>query len=712
MAPASASAKGASGSLLESHVLLERTPLLLTDGCIPNKPLQALLTSAQNVATKGSTVVKPPPVVRDGLSRQMPAWLAWRTGGDLLQHLPKDAESQVLAQLCLPPGVQDAQEDVRGGVWLHLLLGALDNVPKQKAAVEWIVVPAASKRAAVAEWQRRGGTETSWPSAEELVACGVMGAVALTQAPGQVLALPPRALAVRRAGAGGAVMLQWCRASAASCAAVDSEAAADGAAATSSASSAAGVPPATMTGDTHTLPWREASAWRRVQTHPPVQLALFRALLAAVDAAKAEPEGTLAAAADESEPPSERARYDALLAADEAGDAMASRGGGGDGGDDGDARRRRRLRRQLRLLLPPCRALLASEALTAALESARAAAEAAVASADADELALRACDHCARELFNRYVRLDEPTSWSPQGAVEGSSEPPHAPHAPPHPNPHRGIQRQPGEAGDFCLACVGSGAVQCAAPRDASVLELLPAEALRAVVADAERLSGARDGAIGAHDGATHSLADAAWMRLQAGPSAPALTSLDVALPPPAEAPPAAAPPRVKHEAKHSPKASPKQEAKQAAKQEAKHEAVARPVAVTSRSESSSAKGRRATKRPSDAHDGASDEQQVRLRGGADTDALPAQQDDDTVVKRARANESSGALPWWRRWRATAAGRCWPLLAAAGRRGLPLLPPWPPDDEYTRHNLDMQLRRRAHEEVRCSEGLMSDGWHE
>ena len=234
---------------------------------------------------------------------------------------------------------------------MHVLLGPLDNVPKRSCSIEWVVIPAASKEAAVREWKRRGGEDGSgWPSAADLTARGIGGVTAVTQATGQLLLLPPRALAVSRTGIAGGVVLQWCRAYVASCA------------------------PQAVKGDQHLLPVCDGvPAWRRVQLHPPVLMALFRGLVATVDAVEG-----LALDADD----------DANTEAD---DDASTDADGGSRQRQVLLTQRQVLLKRLRQMLPPCRALIASERLSGSRPAAL----------PLDDHAPRACDHCAREIFNR-----------------------------------------------------------------------------------------------------------------------------------------------------------------------------------------------------------------------------------------------------------------------------------------------------------------------
>ena len=152
------------------------------------------------------------------------------------------------------------QEDVRGLVWAHVMRGDTRAPP-----LEWLVVPRAHKVAAVAEWRkRRSAPDGAWPTADELRAAGVENVQTLTQNVGQILLLPPHALAIARNGETGRELLQWSRASAAI--AEDDPCA---------------LPPSPVVEDSsgnvsvHALPesgstFATDDAWRRLQRHPPV----------------------------------------------------------------------------------------------------------------------------------------------------------------------------------------------------------------------------------------------------------------------------------------------------------------------------------------------------------------------------------------------------------------------------------------------------------
>ena len=137
------------------------------------------------------------------LREQLPECVGWRVNGDVLTSLPDGAEPHAVAKLRLRGKAESVQEDVRGVCWVNALLtGGAEEV-------RWLVIPGESKGKAVEIYRR----QKHWPAEEELTGAGIGGVRVLSQRPGQLLLLPPHALAVRRIGAGGAVMLQWCRAS-------------------------------------------------------------------------------------------------------------------------------------------------------------------------------------------------------------------------------------------------------------------------------------------------------------------------------------------------------------------------------------------------------------------------------------------------------------------------------------------------------------------
>ena len=101
--------------------------------------------------------------------------------------------------------------------------------------------------------------------------------------------------------------------------------------------------------------------------------------------------------------------------------------------------------------------------------------------------ALRACDHCAREIFNRCVRLDRPLMRSADAQVGAPWNPQWAE------NPARLEARRPGGQGDFCFACVAGEFVSSEAGGGAMVLEHAPHAELSDLLAEAERqLSGGK----------------------------------------------------------------------------------------------------------------------------------------------------------------------------------------------------------------------------
>ncbi|KAL1515011.1 hypothetical protein AB1Y20_004080 [Prymnesium parvum] len=89
--------------------------------------------------------------------------------------------------------------------------------------------------------------------------------------------------------------------------------------------------------------------------------------------------------------------------------------------------------------------------------------------------AARACDHCAREIFNRCVRLHEPLVAAGARAA---------------PNPRRTAELLPGEAADFCLQCVADGVVRSAYGGEAKLLEHAEHAELRALLDVARGLLG------------------------------------------------------------------------------------------------------------------------------------------------------------------------------------------------------------------------------
>ena len=140
-------------SIIEQRCVHEGLPLVVSEA-LTSKSLRALLTSAQQESGTAHSAAagivtaearRPLPVIVNALKAQLKPWLAWRADeDDLLAHLPADAEPQPVAQLMLPEGMHP-HEDVRGAMWMHVLLGPLDNVPKRSSSIEWVVIPAASK---------------------------------------------------------------------------------------------------------------------------------------------------------------------------------------------------------------------------------------------------------------------------------------------------------------------------------------------------------------------------------------------------------------------------------------------------------------------------------------------------------------------------------------------------------------------------------------
>ena len=351
-----------------------------------------------------------------GLRAGLPECVAWRTLGDLLAHLPDEAEPTSVARLSLAPNGGAMQEDVRGVCWAHAIGGA------DAESVEWVVVPREGKLAAVAEWRRRcaiaqeeAGEKSAlapWPSARELEMAGVTGVTSWTQLPTQLLLLPPHALMYRTAGPRGALLFQWSRACAISAAESPSE----------TCQLLLPPPPrsvgtldrgtvregeATEHDRMHALPLdsgileSKPAPWRRVQTHPPVALAAFLSLVHHTREVSSHGAG-----ADESE-------------------------------------------KRLRVLLAPCRALLETESYNKEKLS-----SAGVRIVKIKDKTPRACDACGGEIFNRCVRIDEPLAPADAEPPNGSSPPPHGRKATPLPslhNPRREKQRAKGETGDFCL---------------------------------------------------------------------------------------------------------------------------------------------------------------------------------------------------------------------------------------------------------------------
>ena len=117
-------------------------------------------------------------------------------------------------------------------------------------------------------------------------------------------------------------------------------------------------------------------------------------------------------------------------------------------------------RRLIKPLLAPCRALLDAERIDPDKIGATGV------RLEASDFALRACDLCGAEIFNRCVRilrpLVRPSTPSLPDALPDAPDDAHRPPAPDTapvplpttPNPLRERQRQLGEDGDFCLrAC-------------------------------------------------------------------------------------------------------------------------------------------------------------------------------------------------------------------------------------------------------------------
>jgi len=215
-----------------------------------------------------SSVVPAPQKIAKKLRDALPDHVVWRSEDDLLACLPEGAEPTAVARLLIYPGKELVQEDVRGLVWAHVMRGDTRAPP-----LEWLVVPRAHKVAAVAEWRkRRSAPDGAWPTADELRAAGVENVQTLTQNVGQILLLPPHALAIARNGETGRELLQWSRASAAiaeddPCALLPSPVVEDSSGNVS----------------VHALPesgstFATDDAWRRLQRHPPVALAAFLTL--------------------------------------------------------------------------------------------------------------------------------------------------------------------------------------------------------------------------------------------------------------------------------------------------------------------------------------------------------------------------------------------------------------------------------------------------
>ena len=102
--------------------------------------------------------------------------------------------------------------------------------------------------------------------------------------------------------------------------------------------------------------------------------------------------------------------------------------------------------------------------------------------------ALRACDHCACEIFNRCVRIERPL-------MRTADQDEHAPWRRQWmPNPSRIEERAAGESGDFCFACVTERRVSCESGGGAALLQHAPHDELEQLLSMAESMFADRDG--------------------------------------------------------------------------------------------------------------------------------------------------------------------------------------------------------------------------
>jgi hypothetical protein len=400
--------------------------------------VERLVEKSSNSASTTTAAEEALPMEQHALAQLrelLPADLAWRTADDLLASLPRSAEPHAVARLRLGADAEVVQEDVSGACWVQLLLpmaataGAVAGQPPPPSApaatiedeyanfmaelsggpsVQWMVIPGESKRGAAKVWRRhlrrfaaeQGGDGVArWPTATELADAGVDGVEERTQSAGEVLLLPPYALAVRRAGPNGADLLQWCRAPA-------------GPLAPSVAPSPASGVSCYSSSHPH---------WRRLQMLPSVSLAAFSHLTA-----------LLGVAADEE--------------AEVRSDADASK----------LSARRGAREKAVRALLRPCAALIDAETLEwerrgrrpSPPEGLHPPQEGIVSVRTLSDHAPRACDRCKAEVFNRCVRIAAP--WVRASGRRGRAGERHVPE-PASFNPRRRTQRHPGEEGDFCL---------------------------------------------------------------------------------------------------------------------------------------------------------------------------------------------------------------------------------------------------------------------
>ena len=179
-------------------------------------------------------------------------------------------------------------------------------------------------------------------------------------------------------------------------------------------------------GDVRTLPWSHMPTWRRIQIHPPMQLAVFRALLIALRRAQNDRDGIFG--------------QENRQQKDETGQDVNA---------DKNVQTQQNAK-ELSLILPKCRRLVEAETFLASSYPTPVA---------INDHALRACDHCGRELFNRFLRIAAPL----QGVSEhvGVDDVIH--------NPGRDVQRRPNEPGDFCfctslsLSCLRTLLLRCPA---------------------------------------------------------------------------------------------------------------------------------------------------------------------------------------------------------------------------------------------------------
>ena len=327
---------------------------------LPDAAVKELASAA--AARKGGGVELCPSPAFKKLAALLPPYLLWRAGDDLLAHLPDGLSpcpsNQAVASLGAAQNDPIAAYEDAGGAttWHTLLASCKPSNGGQEGAIVWQVVSASQKHAAAAAWELGRGGEPKWPQRQQ--DDGVHARPVL-QKPGELLILPPGCLCLRKCTGASAVMLQWARVAPAFAVAALK-------AAEPCATAKPALPPPPCDAP-------QPPPWRRLQLHPPVLLATYLGIAAAMKAHR-----------------------------------EAGRRGGGQAGSeaalpDADAA-------DLGALVGAVTPHLCVEGTSPGTEP-----RGGTATID-DPTALRACDLCGVDIFNRCVRIAAPLAVDAAGA--------------------------------------------------------------------------------------------------------------------------------------------------------------------------------------------------------------------------------------------------------------------------------------------------------